>query len=376
MTGSDTGAGPGRPRVFSGIQPSGDVHLGNYLGAIKRWVRDQDRTESFFCLVDLHALTAPQDPEALRARTRSLCALLLAAGLVPSRSTLFVQSHVPAHAEACWLLNCVTPLGWLHRMTQYKDRAARHESVTTGLLDYPVLMAADILLYRADEVPVGEDQRQHVELARDIAARFNRLYGETLRVPTAVVPEAGARVMGLDDPLVKMSKSLAGRRGHAIRVLDGADEIRRKVMGAVTDPGREIAFSDDPARAGVQNLLGIYQAIRGLSREGVLGELGDVAGYGELKRRVADAVIAELQPIREAHDGLLGDAAELDRLLARGADRARAVAEPTLRAMQHRMGLVVPSGAARRANGIARPAASARRGSGVDAAGERRAAEE
>src|SRR5581483_3296996 len=237
MTGSDTGAGPGRPRVFSGIQPSGDVHLGNYLGAIKRWVRDQDRTESFFCLVDLHALTAPQDPEALRARTRSLCALLLAAGLVPSRSTLFVQSHVPAHAEACWLLNCVTPLGWLHRMTQYKDRAARHESVTTGLLDYPVLMAADILLYRADEVPVGEDQRQHVELARDIAARFNRLYGETLRVPTAVVPEAGARVMGLDDPLVKMSKSLAGRRGHAIRVLDGPDEIRRTVMGAVTDPG-------------------------------------------------------------------------------------------------------------------------------------------
>ncbi len=376
MTGADTGAGPGRPRVFSGIQPSGDVHLGNYLGAIARWVRDQDRTESFFCLVDLHALTVPQDPEALRARTRSLCALLLAAGLTPSRSTLFVQSHVPAHAEACWLLNCVTPLGWLHRMTQYKDKAARHESVTAGLLDYPVLMAADILLYRADEVPVGEDQRQHVELARDVADRFNRLYGDTLRLPTAVVPEAGARVMGLDDPLVKMSKSLAGRRGHAIRVLDGPDEIRRTVMGAVTDSGREIAFSDDPARAGVQNLLGIYQALRGLSREGVLRELRDVAGYGELKRRVADAVIAELQPIREAHDALLRDPAELDRLLAHGAARARAVAEPTLRAMQERMGLVPPSGTARRAGRLARPPVRARRAPSADRASARRAAGE
>ena len=262
-SGSDRRGQAGPPRVFSGIQPSGDMHLGNYLGAVKRWVDDQAARENYFCLVDLHSLTVPQEAQHLGTQTRSLAALLLAAGLDPDRSTLFVQSHVSAHAEACWLLNCITPLGWLQRMTQYKDRAARQDSVGTGLLDYPVLMAADILLYDADEVPVGEDQQQHVELARDIADRFNRLYGDLFVLPAAVIPETGARVMGLDDPTAKMSKSRAHLQGHAVRILDEPDAIRRAVARAVTDSGNEIRFSEDPARAGVTNLLGIYQALTG-----------------------------------------------------------------------------------------------------------------
>jgi tryptophanyl-tRNA synthetase len=331
-----------RPRVFSGIQPSGDMHLGNYLGAVKRWVDGQRDKENYFCIVDLHSLTVPQDPEPLRRQTRSLAAFLLAAGLDPGQCTLFVQSHVPAHAEACWLLNCVTPLGWLQRMTQYKDRAARHESVGAGLLDYPVLMAADILLYDTDEVPVGEDQRQHVELARDIADRFNRLYGDLFVLPVAVVPDAGARVMGLDDPTAKMSKSHAHVQGHAIRILDEPEAIRRAIARAVTDSGNEIRFSEDPARAGVANLLAIYQAVTGKSTEAVEADFAGARGYGDLKRIVADVVVAELRPIRERHTALMRDPAELDRLLARGADRARTVADPKLHEMKRRMGLLLP----------------------------------
>ena len=331
-----------RPRVFSGIQPSGDLHLGNYLGAIKRWVDGQGAKDNYFCIVDLHSLTVPQDPEALRRQTRSLAAFLLAAGLDPGQCTIFVQSHVGAHAEACWLLNCVTPLGWLHRMTQYKDRAGRQESVGTGLLDYPVLMAADILLYDTDEVPVGEDQQQHVELARDIAERFNRLYGDLLVLPLAVIPEAGARVMGLDDPAAKMSKSRAHVPGHAIRILDEPAEIRRAIARAVTDSGKEIRFSDDPARAGVTNLLGIYQAITGKPAPAVEADFSSARGYGDLKRVVADLVVAELTPIRERYTALMREVGELDRLLARGADRARAVAEPKAREMKRRMGLLPP----------------------------------
>ena len=332
-----------RPRVFSGIQPSGDVHLGNYLGAIKRWAAGQRDKENYFCVVDLHSLTVPQDSEVLQQQTRSLAAVLLAAGLDPGQCTLFVQSHVSAHAEACWLLNCVTPLGWLHRMTQYKDRAARQESVGAGLLDYPVLMAADILLYDTDEVPVGEDQQQHVELARDIAERFNRLHGELFVIPAAVIPAAGARVMGLDDPTVKMSKSFAHVAGHAIRILDEPDAIRRVISRAVTDSGKEIRFSDDPARAGVNNLLGIYQAITGKPAPAVEADFAGARGYGDLKRGVADVVVAELAPIRERHAALMQDPAELDRLLARGAHRARAVAGPKLDEMKRRMGLILPA---------------------------------
>ena len=332
----------GRRRVFSGIQPSGDVHLGNYLGAIKGWVDRQAEKENYFCIVDLHAITVPQDPEELCRRTRSLAAMLFAAGLDPSESTVFVQSHVTAHAEGCWILNCVTPVGWLERMTQYKDKATKQESVSAGLLDYPVLMAADIILYDAHEVPVGDDQRQHVELARDIAQRFNRIYGETFVVPEAVIPEAGARVMGLNDPTVKMSKDSSDIRGHAVGLLDAPKEIDRSIRRAVTDSGNEIRFSDDPEKAGVNNLLGIYRVITGKSKAEVEADFVDASGYGVLKARVAELVVAELTPIRQRYHKLMGDVGELDRLLARGAEKARAVSQRKLDEVKRRVGLVMP----------------------------------
>ena len=332
-----------RSRVFSGVQPSGDPQLGNYIGAFKGWVERQDEKENFFCVVDLHSITVEIDPEDLRRQTRELAAILFACGLDPAKSALFIQSHVSAHAEACWILNCVTPVGWLERMTQFKEKAAGRESVSTGLLDYPVLMACDILLYDADEVPVGDDQRQHVELSRDIAMRFNRIYGETFVVPRAVIPETGARVMGLNDPNVKMSKSFAHVRGHAIRILDEPKEIERSIMRAVTDSGSEIAFSDDPDKAGVNNLLGIYKAITGGTNAEVERDFADARGYGDLKRRVAETVVNELAPIRERYYELMDDVAELDRLLAAGADRARAVSEPKLDEMKRRVGFVLPS---------------------------------
>ena len=332
-----------RRRVFSGVQPSGDPQLGNYIGAFKGWVERQDEKENFFCVVDLHSITVEIDPDDLRRQTRELAAILFACGLEPAKSALFIQSHVSAHAEACWILNCVTPVGWLERMTQFKEKAAGRESVSTGLLDYPVLMACDILLYDADEVPVGDDQRQHVELSRDIAMRFNRIYGDTFVVPRAVIPETGARVMGLNDPNVKMSKSFAHVRGHAIRILDEPKEIERSIMRAVTDSGSEIAFSDDPAKAGVNNLLGIYKAIAGGTNAEVERDFADARGYGDLKRRVAETVVNELAPIRERYYELMDDVAELDRLLAAGADRARAVSEPKLDEMKRRVGFVLPS---------------------------------
>ena len=332
-----------RRRVFSGIQPSGDVQLGNYLGAIKGWVQGQEEKENFFCLVDLHAITTPQDPDELRFQTRSLAAMLFAAGIDPAKSTLFVQGHVAAHAEAAWILNCVTPVGWLERMTQYKDKASGTESVSVGLLAYPVLMAGDILLYDAHEVPVGDDQRQHVELTRDIAQRFNHRYGDIFVVPEAVIPEIGARVMGLNDPSMKMSKSFAHVRGHAVRLLDDPKEIERSIRRAVTDSGNEILFSEDPERAGVDNLLGIYKVVTGRSESEVEADFAAARGYGDLKARVAEVVIAELTPIRLRHEELMKDVAELDRLLDRGAEQARAVSEPKLEEIKRRVGLTLPS---------------------------------
>jgi len=331
-----------RMRVFSGIQPSGEVQLGNYLGAIKGWVERQSEKENFFCIVDLHAITTPQDPTELRRRTRTLAAMLFACGLDPERCTLFVQSHVPAHAEACWILNCFTPVGWLERMTQYKDKSAGQESVSTGLLDYPVLMAADIILYDAHEVPVGDDQRQHVELTRDIAQRFNHLFGETFVVPEAIIPEMGARVMGLDDPTVKMSKTFGHIRGHAVAMLDEPEEIERSFRRAVTDSGNEIRFSEEPAKAGVNNLLGIYKVVTGRSPSEVEADFADARGYGDVKKRVAEAVIEELTPIRERYDEIMTDRAELDRLLTRGAEQAAAVSVPKLDEVKRRIGLVLP----------------------------------
>jgi tryptophanyl-tRNA synthetase len=329
-------------RVFSGIQPSGNLHIGNYLGAIQPWVAGQRDKINYICVVDLHAITVPQDPETLRRETRNLAALLLAAGIDPELTTLFVQSHVPAHAEGCWILNCVTPVGWLERMTQYKVKAAKQESVGMGLLDYPVLQAADILLYDADEVPVGDDQKQHVELARDIAQRFNNLYGETFVVPEPVIPAEGARIMALNDPGVKMSKSEAHVRGHAIRLMDSDDEIAYVIRRATTDSGREIRFSDDPARAGVNNLLTIYQVLTGKGRAAVEADFAGARGYGDLKERVAEVVIEYLRPLRARFEQLRSDPAELDRLLARGAERAATVSGPKLAEVKRRVGLIVP----------------------------------
>ena len=327
-----------KKRILSGIQPTGSYHLGNYLGAIKQWVAGQDAKENYICIVDLHAITVYQDPEELRKQIRQNAAMLLAAGIDPERSTLFVQSHVRAHAEGCWLLTCVTPLGWLERMTQYKDKSKKQETVQAGLLTYPVLQAVDILLYDPDEVPVGEDQKQHVELTRDIAQRFNSLYGETFKLPEAVIPTVAARVMGLDDPTAKMSKSVASA-GHAVRLDDDDKQILKKFKRSVTDSGNEIVFSDDPEKAGVNNLLGIYRAITGKGAEEVLADFKDARGYGDLKVGVGEAVIAAVAPIRERYHELLQDPAELDRLIGLGAERANERAEAKLLQIKQRMGL-------------------------------------
>jgi tryptophanyl-tRNA synthetase len=332
---------PRRPRVFSGIQPSGQLHIGNYLGALRRWAAEQDQKVNYFCIVDLHAITVPQDPDTLRRLTRDAAALYVACGLDPERSTIFIQSHVAAHAECCWILNCVTPVGWLERMTQYKVKAAQRESVSTGLLDYPVLQAADILLYDADEVPVGEDQKQHVELSRDIAQRFNHIYGETFVVPEAVLPQTGARIRAFNDPTRKMSKSEMDVRGHAVGLADHPDEIRRTIRRAVTDTGREIVFSEDPEKAGVNNLLEIYELLTGESRPAIEAHFSG-QGYAVLKQEVAEVVIEGLRPIRERYAELMADPAELDRILALGAERARSVSEPKLQEVKRKVGFIVP----------------------------------
>ena len=330
---------PQRRRVFSGIQPSGNIHVGNYLGAITQWVASQDAYENIFCIVDLHAVTVSHDPATLRAKTRELAALYFACGIDPVKSDVFVQSHVSAHAELAWLLNCVTPLGWLQRMTQYKDKAQRQETVSTGLLDYPVLMAADILLYDAALVPVGEDQKQHVELTRDIAQRFNHLFGAVFVVPDVVIRESAARVMGFDDPTAKMSKSETSQY-HAVCLLDPPDQVRKTIMRAVTDTGNDTRFED--ASPGVLNLLQIYEVLTGLGRPAIEAQFAG-QGYGHLKRTVADAVIAALEPIQARFHAYADDPAELDAILKMGADRVRPTAEATLARAQAAMGFLRPA---------------------------------
>jgi tryptophanyl-tRNA synthetase len=326
-------------RVFSGMQPTSELHLGNYLGALRQWVKGQDERDSLYCVVDLHALTVPEAiaPAELRAKSRAVAALYFACGLDPERNVVFVQSHVREHAECSWLLTCVTPLGWLHRMTQFKAKSEGRDSIGSGLLTYPVLQAADILLYDTDVVPVGEDQVQHIELTRDIAVRFNHLFGETFVLPRAVVPTTGARIMGLDEPTVKMSKSLAAERpGHAIGLLDPPDVLKKTIMSAVTDSAKETRFAH--ASPGVRNLLAIYGGLAEEPLEAVEARF-EGAGYGTLKKAVLELVVTSLSPIRERYAQLMEHPDELDGILARGADRARALAAPTLARVKAALGV-------------------------------------
>ena len=337
QSGSAAQQGPRRrERVFSGIQPSGTPTLGNYLGAIRHWVAEQDLYDNIFCVVDLHAITIPQDPKALRENTRQLAGLLYASGIDPQRSALFLQSHVHEHAELTWILNCVTPIGWLNRMTQFKQKAGEdRDNATAGLYDYPVLMAADILLYQTDAVPVGDDQRQHVELTRDIANAFNFRFGETFVEPRAIIRGVGARIMALDNPTKKMSKS--DNAGSYISLLDPPATIRKKIARATTDSERTIVF--DEKRPGVFNLLTIYQALGDETREQIEAEFAG-KGYKEFKEALAERIVAALEPIQRRYSELTADPKTLDELLARGAEQVRPLAQQTLRVAKERVGFV------------------------------------
>jgi tryptophanyl-tRNA synthetase len=330
-------------RILSGIQPSGNLTIGNYIGALRQWVIEQHDYQAYFCIVDMHAITVPQDPAHLRQKTREVAAIYIASGIDIEKSTIFVQSHVPAHAELAWILTCLTPLGWLYRMTQFKDKSAKQQqdSVGTGLLNYPSLMAADILLYQAHVVPVGDDQRQHLEFTRDLAQRFNHLYGDTFVVPEGKFPTAGARVMGLDDPLAKMSKSEASEF-HAVYITDSASVTEKKFMRAVTDSQRDIKFSNEPERAGVNNLLTIYQALTGKTRGDVEADFAGARGYGDLKKGVAAAVNETLAPVRQKFNELIEDEAYLDGILRRGAEAASEVANKTAAEAKAKVGFVAP----------------------------------
>ncbi len=328
-------------RVLSGIQPSGDFHLGNYIGAVRHWVTDQDRNDCFYLIVDLHAITLPQDPRELRSRTIELATILLAAGIDPDRSTLFVQSHVPEHAELAWVLECIATLGELRRMTQFKDKSAKGQeaSSSAGLFTYPVLQAADVLLYATDFVPVGEDQRQHLELTRDIAERFNHRFGETFVVPEATIPPVGAKIMDLQNPGSKMSKSADSPQG-TIAILDPPDAITRKVRSAVTDSGREVVVRED--KPAITNLLTIYSVVSG-EPIGALEDRYGGSGYAQFKSNLAEALVAYLEPFQKRYAELQDDPGEIARLLAVGAGKARAVAGETLTAAYDRVGFL-PAG--------------------------------
>ena len=326
-------------RIFSGIQPTGAKHLGNYIGAIRNYVGTQEKGEAFFCIVDLHSITTDFEPDELRESTLSLAALLFAAGLDPDRCTLFVQSHVRAHPEAAWLLGPVTSFGELRRMTQFKEKGEQQKFVSAGLFSYPVLQAADILLYQTDLVPVGEDQRQHLELARNVAERFNARYGETFRLPDAMIPEVGGRVMDLQEPAKKMSTT-GGTVQGTVGVLDPPDTIRKKFRSAVTDSGTDVRHDPDE-KAGISNLIEILSIMSGQQIPEIEARY-DGGGYGAFKQDVAEAVVAVLDPIRTRYEELRADEPQLRELLARGADKAREVSGPTLEQMYERMGFVRP----------------------------------
>ena len=328
------------PRVFSGIQPTADsFHLGNYLGAVRQWVALQESHDAVYCVVDLHAITVPQDPGQLRRRTRVAAAQLFAAGLDPDASTVFVQSQVPEHTELAWVLGCLTGFGEASRMTQFKDKAARGgaQQASLGLFSYPVLQAADILLYQTDQVPVGEDQRQHLELSRDLAARFNHRFGPTFTVPAVYIMDGVAKITDLQEPEAKMSKSSSSPQG-IIDVLDEPEAIRRKIARAVTDTGSGIR-ADETTKPGITNLLRIYAALAGETIAELESRYAD-AGYGAFKKDLAEIVVGALAPIRERTEKMLADEAALDRLLAHGAARARPVAQQTMAAVTDRVGFL------------------------------------
>ncbi len=322
-------------RVLSGIQPTGSPHIGNYLGALKNWAKIQYDYDSIYCIVDLHAITVYQNPAELRTKIEELAGMLLAIGIDPQHSALMVQSSVPEHAELAWMLTCVTPVGWLERMTQYKAKSEAQETIGDGLLQYPVLMAADILLYQAGIVPVGDDQTQHLELARDIAQRFNSLYGETFTMPATRLPTVGARIMGLDDPEKKMSKSTAGS-GHAISLLDPPDAIRKKVMRSTTDSNPGVDFEN--MGAGVRNLLTISQAVTEWSDARMRDHFTGMR-YGDLKKQVAEAVVAALEPLQQRYREIAAEPGYIAGVLARGAERVTPLARETVDRVKKAMGL-------------------------------------
>jgi tryptophanyl-tRNA synthetase len=330
-----------RPRVLSGIQPtSSSFHLGNYIGALKQWVALQDTMEAFYCVVDLHAITLETpDPADLRERTRVSAAQMLAAGLDPDRCAIFAQSHVAGHTQLSWVLECITGYGEAQRMTQFKDKSARGVPVSVGLLTYPILQAADILIYQANYVPVGEDQRQHVELTRNLAQRFNSRYGDTFVLPDSYITKEAAKILDLQDPTAKMSKSLPD--AGTINLLDEPSVLAKKIKRAVTDTGTDIRY-DPVAKPGVSNLLVILSAVGGTPVPQLEDEFAG-KGYGQLKSAVADAVVAFAEPLGKRISELLADPAEIDRVLARGAEQVRPIAEATVRDVYDRVGFVLPA---------------------------------
>ncbi len=333
---------PRKKVIFSGIQPSGNLTIGNYIGAMKNFVTLQDEYDCFYCVVDLHAITVRQEAAALRRRTLELAALYLAVGLDPQKNTLFVQSHVPAHSELAWILNCYTYMGELSRMTQFKDKSKKHEeNINAGLFTYPVLMAADILLYQTDLVPIGEDQRQHLELTRDVAIRFNNAYSPTFVVPEAYYGKVGARIRSLQDPLSKMSKSDEDENAF-IAILDTPEAIVRKLKRAVTDSGNEVRFDPDN-KPGVSNLLTIFAAMTGMDLPAAERHF-EGKGYGDFKAEVADSIVEGLRPVREKYAALIADRAYLEGVLADAADRANRVANRTLAKVQRKVGFLPRGG--------------------------------
>ena len=325
-----------KKRVFSGIKPSGSPQLGNYLGAIRRWATDQDKYDNIFCIVDLHAITEYLDPAELKQYIREQTGMLLAAGITSEKSILFQQSHVHEHSELAWILNCYIPMGWMQRMTQYKEKAQEQkEQLSVGVFDYPSLMAADILLYDTDEVPVGDDQKQHVELTRDVAQRFNHIYGETFKLPEPVIGDVGARIMGLEDPTRKMSKSEGGS-GQNIALLDSPDVIRKKIMRATTDSQRDIVF--DESRPGIFNLLTIYQSITGETEKDIEAKF-DGKGYGDFKKELAEVVVEALRPVQERYSEITADPGYLDNILKIGAEKATPLARNKVIQVRENIGL-------------------------------------